>query len=453
MNVISPPSPQPKLGGIPKSLPKILKHPLFILGITACGVFLGLFQPDLALKVNLVGSVYIDLLKLCVGPIVLSCVALGLFELLTHRSNWVFILRLCVFLALGVFLCSLIATIVGIVAAPGQSMSESTLGSLGIVVNQKIVDFSLNLNSPNPVTEPQPVFRLFIEQLIPDNAIAPLVSNEILKVIVVASILGVGMTLIPPAQSDNLKNLLVSVRLTFNKILVLLTYILPFALFSIVSYTVATVDGAVFLSLIKFIIATILTFLLISALSVGLIVLRSKRDPWTTLHSIMEVSVVALATQNVMATLPQSLNSLSVDVRLEETEVNIALPLVMTMGRFGNVAYFALASILAAFIYDKTLGFSTLAIVVLLNIFSGVATAGAIGIATLTMISLTLDILQIPTEAILTLLIVIDPIIAPVRVLLTVLASMGVVAWVVTPESDEPAPLTALEPQPLLQSS
>ena len=412
-----------------RHIPKICKHPLFIIGITIGGAIVGFLQPDLALRLNVLGSLYLNLLKFCIGPIVLSCVALGIFDLLSQRSSWWFILRLIGLLAVSIGACAVFATAIGLMAAPGKAMSEDTLRSLGVILNANIVDFSLNLNGVNEIPPPEPIFQTLLQKLIPDNAFAPLVANETLKVIVVSGILGIGMAFVPREKAENLRSLLLSLRLTFNKILVLLTYILPFALFSIVSYTVATVDGEIFIGLLTFIAATIAAFLLVSASSIGLIMLRSKEKFSLTLNSLMQVSIVALATQSVMATLPQALNSLSEDVKASSNEVNISLPLIMTLGRFGNVAYFAIATILAAFIYNKTLGFSLILAAILLNIFAGIATAGAIGIATLTMLGMTLEVLQIPTETMVTLLIIIDPIIAPVRVLLTVLVSMVVAAW------------------------
>ena len=427
-----------------RHIPRVFKHPFFILGITVIGAAIGFLQPELALKFNVLGSIYIDLLKLCIAPIVFSCVALGLFELLNQRSSWWFIVRLVGFLAVGTAICAILATVIGLIAAPGKAMSEDTLQSLGVILNANIVDFSFNLHGINTIPEPEPIFQVFLQKLIPDNAFAPLVSNETLKVIMVSSILGIGMALVPQEKAESLCSLLTSVRLTFNKILVMLTYLLPIALFSIVSYTVATVDGEVFLNLLTFIASAIAAFLLISALSIMLIILRSQQEFNLTFNSLMQVSIIALATQSVMATLPQALNSLSEDVKVRSEEVNIALPLIMTLGRFGNVAYFAIATILAAFIHNKALGFSLVLTAIVLNIFSGIATAGGIGIATLTMLGLTLEVLQIPTETMVTLLIVIDPIIAPIRVLLTVLVSMVVAAW--------SAPLDRVAPQPIIDS-
>lgn len=418
-----------------RPLPRIVKNPFFIALTAILGVLVGSLQPELASKASLVGSIYIDLLKMCVGPIVISCVALGVFDLLSQKSNEGLIFRLIVFLVLGTAICSLVPTVVGMVFTPGKAMSEATLSSLGIIVNTNALDLSLNLNSPNPIPPPEPIFQLFLEQLIPDNAFAPLVTNDILKVIVVASILGGGMTLIPRDRVVILQNFLDALHLSFNKVLFLLTYLLPFALFSIVSSTVATVDRAVFISLLQFIVCTILAFIVLIVVSVLILILQSGQQRSSLVASLLDVSVVSLATQSVMAALPQSLSSLSDDFKLNAREVNIALPLVMTLGRFGNIAYFAIASILAVFIYDRGVGLSLAVTLVFLNIFAGVASAGSIGIASLTMLSITLDALQIPTEAILALLIVVDPVIAPLRVLVTVLVSMGVVGRVASPEA------------------
>ncbi|MGA1601895.1 MAG: dicarboxylate/amino acid:cation symporter [Prochlorothrix sp.] len=435
MNLESLSSAQKRASRVLRPLPKIVKNPFFIVFTALLGALVGSFQPELASQASIIGSIYIDLLKMCVGPIVVSCVALGVFDLLSHRSNEGLISRLLIFLFLGILVCAVIPTAIGAILTPGRSMSEATLSSLGIIVNTNVVDFSLNLNSSNLAPPPEPIFKIFLGKLVPDNAFAPLVTNDILKVIVVSSILGGGMTLIPHERVVILKDVLNALRLSFNKILFLLTYLLPFALFSIVSNTVATVDAGVFASLLRFMVCTLLAFAVLIAGSSIWLLWRTNRDRKAMMASLMDVFVVALATQSIMATLPQALSSLTEDFRLNARQVNIALPLVLTLGRFGNVAYFAIASILAIFIYDRSLGFSMIFTLLMLNMFAGIATAGSIGIASLTMLSITLDTLQIPTEAVLTLLIVVDPIIAPLRALVTVLVSMGVVGRVAAPES------------------
>lgn len=134
-----------------RPLPRIVKNPFFIALTAILGVLVGSLQPELASKASLVGSIYIDLLKMCVGPIVISCVALGVFDLLSQKSNEGLIFRLIVFLVLGTAICSLVPTVVGMVFTPGKAMSEATLSSLGIIVNTNALDLSLNLNSPNPI--------------------------------------------------------------------------------------------------------------------------------------------------------------------------------------------------------------------------------------------------------------------------------------------------------------
>ena len=89
------------------------------------------------------------------------------------------------------------------------------------------------------------------------------------------------------------------------------------------------------------------------------------------------------------------------DLRFKRESVSLMLPLGITIGRYGNIVYFTLASLFVIQLYNQPLSAAGLAIVVVGSVFAGMATAGSSGILTLAMIGIVLGPLGLPVEAVL----------------------------------------------------
>jgi hypothetical protein len=114
----------------------------------------------------------------------------------------------------------------------------------------------------------------------------------------------------------------------------------------------------------------------------------------------------------------------------------------MTLGRFGNIFYFGLAVFFVVQIYGAQLHAAQYLIILLGVIFAGTATAGASGIVTLSVLSIVVNPLNLPVEAILVIFMAIDPIIDPFRTFLIVFVNITATSFVATRDggkADEPA--------------
>jgi Na+/H+-dicarboxylate symporter len=100
------------------------------------------------------------------------------------------------------------------------------------------------------------------------------------------------------------------------------------------------------------------------------------------------------------------------------------------------VIYFALATLFVAQLYNKEIGVADWVIVVIGSILAGMSTSGATGVLTLTMLDIVLNPLKLPLEAVLVLLIAIDPILDPLRTLGIVHSGMAATALVARQERE-----------------
>ena len=104
--------------------------------------------------------------------------------------------------------------------------------------------------------------------------------------------------------------------------------------------------------------------------------------------------------------------------------------MAITLCRFGPIAYFAIATIFVSSLYQSSLGIGDIIILIFASIFAGMATSGQSGVLTLTMLSIVLSPLGLPLDAVLVLLIAIDPLINPFRTLTIVGISMTVTSFI-----------------------
>ncbi|MEM7770200.1 MAG: dicarboxylate/amino acid:cation symporter [Cyanobacteria bacterium P01_A01_bin.37] len=412
-----------------------LKSPWVILASVMLGVYIGSFHPVIANVIAPIGDLYLGLLKMCVFPILLSAITTSIGRLMTSRDAGQYIRRILIVFPLGLLLASMIAMIIAMVLGPGRDLSEATLKTLGVVVNNSGINLEMSLTGPLPQEETTNIASFFIG-MVPDNIFLALSEGQTLKVLVFAIIFGVSLGLLKDAQSNSVFDILDAIFQSFNQLIQWFTLILPFGLCSLLAYQLSRQGTDVMLAMINFIGVTLATFIIIYVLNTLIIWQQSKQSFWSVLSAVREPAILALATSSSLACLPSAIAQLSGELKFKRQTVNLVTPLSITLCRFGSVIYFALGTIFVAQLYQTSLGVTELIVVVFGAVFAGMATSGVTGVLTLTMLGLVLEPLQLPLEAVLVLFIAIDPLIDPFRTLGIVYSGMATTAIIADSESN-----------------
>jgi Na+/H+-dicarboxylate symporter len=271
--------------------------------------------------------------------------------------------------------------------------------------------------------------------MVPENIFTALSEGETLKVLVFSIIFGVTLGLIQEPITRPVFEGLESVYKAFNRIIHWMTYMLPLGLCSLLAHQLSQLGLDVIFSMLNFILVAIATFMVIYIISTLAIWYKAKVSLLKVLSAIREPSILALATSSSLACLPSAIASLHEELKFESQATSLVAPLSITIGRFGSVIYFTLASVFVAQLYNTELGLPGLSIIIVGSIFAGMATSGVTGILTLTMMGLVLEPLKLPLEAVLVLFIAVDPIMDPFRTLGIVHTGMATTALVADLES------------------
>ena len=427
-----------------------IASPQAILGSVVLGAIIGTQSPQLSSYIAPLGNIYLTLFTMCVFPILISGIIVSVARLMSRNDSTYYVKRILLYFPIFLISTSLIAVLIGFIFNPGKGLDGGTLQALGVLVNQSAVDLQVNLTGELPPVESGPGLSSFFVGLIPSNIIYAVGNGNTLQVLFFCIISGVALGVLPQGQkTEPLMLVLESTYSAFQTLINWLKYLLPFGLLGLLAEQLSEINMNTVSVMGNFLLISILTFGLLFSISVILLSVRSKYSIKDVLFKIKEPLLLAFTTQSSIACLPSAIDSLTNGLRFESKSTNLVLPLAITLCRFGPIAYFAIATIFVSSLYQSLLGFGDILILIAGSIFAGMATSGLSGVLTLTMLSIVLSPLGLPLDAVLVLLIAIDPLINPFRTLTIVGTSITVSSFISEQTTNEQGLFEGSNPVPL----
>ncbi|MGE3536493.1 MAG: dicarboxylate/amino acid:cation symporter [Candidatus Tectimicrobiota bacterium] len=418
---------------VTRSRAALLKHPLVILLSIVLGVFLGVYEKGLAQALAPLGELYLFFIQMTVYPILVSAIVSGLARLIQAHSAGGNLLRMALIFMVCMLTVGIFGLATGLLGEPGLSLDEQARHVLGKIINQSernVLEISLSDPSGDQM-ERQIDLWGFLRMLVPPNIFQSLYLGRALQIVFFSIIFGIALGNIRSSASDLIINLLLSALEACQQLIAWSLYGLPFALVCLIATQVASVGVELFAAMLKFTLLFWLVGGVLFLVSTVLIWLRSGiRNPLHVLRALCDPIMISFATRSSFAALPASINAMQEDLGFERETVSLMLPLGITISRYGNIVYFALASLFVIQLYGQPLSASALVIVVLGSVFAGMATAGSSGILTLGMISIVLTPLGLPVEAVLIVMIAVDAVIDPMRTFLIVYINIAATALI-----------------------
>ncbi len=414
-----------------------LRSPLAIMISVILAIYVGSSYPKFAMSMSPIGEVYLGLLKMCVLPILLSAITGSVGRLMGSQDAKRYIRRMAIAFLASLLLVSCFASLMASISGPGKNLSAETLSKLGVLVNTSGIDLEISLNSSSPtLLNEQTELSLFLNNLIPENIFSALSEGNTLKVLCFSIIFGVSLGLLNKRLTESFFIILDSIFKSFNQLMQWLTLLLPFGLFSLLSYQLSKQGLEIVTLMFNFILVTIATFFAIYAAGTIVIWQKARLPFMRVISALREPSILSLATSSSFSCLPSAISTLSEKLKFDRQTINLVTPLALTLCRFGSVTYFALASIFVAQLYNKSFEIIEFIIVILCSILAGISTSGVTGILTLNMLNIVLEPLNLPVEAVLVLFIAVDPLIDPIRTLGIVHTAMAVTTVVAEIEDE-----------------
>ena len=404
-------------------LSKLVGTPYLLIASIILGVALGTLYPDFSKSIEFIGRIYVDLLKLCVLPILFSAICISTAQLITVPDSRKLIFKLVVVLLSTQFMAGTIALFVGLLFQPGAGINEKTLASLGGQINVSGINYEVNLNSPTKIDTENPVLSL-ISSTVPSNIFEALSESRSLQVVFFSILFGVALGLLKSTSKSRVLLALEEVYSSFRMIIKWLTAILPLGLFSLIAAQIAKTGFVTIVLMGKFVMVTAVTLIAIYILNIVLLWIRSGESLKTVLLSSKEYSMITMATSNSSAGMPSAIYGLTETLKFDPQIINAVLPISIIAFRYGVVTYFTLVTVFAAQLYGVTIGFNEGILIIVGSMFAAIASSGSAGVATLPALEIVFKPIALPLDSVLVLLIAIDPMLNPLRATTNISAAM-----------------------------
>ena len=349
-------------------------------GILAGLCFLG--NPDFTKEwIKPIGTIYINLLKFLVVPVVLFSIADGVISLKDLKRVGSVGLKTFVY-----YMCTTaLAVVIGLALATAfkglfPPLDSAKLGELAYEAKES------------------PSVMQVIVNIFPDNLFKPLVNADMLPVIVISILLGAGV-LAAGEKGQKIGDAINCMNEVVMKIMMMIIKITPLGVFCLMTNVVAENGPKIVGTLALVIAVAYLGYLLHVVLVYGTSVkFLSGRSPLAFAKGIAPAFVCAFTTTSSNATLPLNIECCN-KMGAEPEISSFVLPLGATINMDGTAIYQAVATVFIAACYGMDLTLSNMAMVVLTATLASVGTAGVSG-AGMIMLAMVLTSIGVPVEGI-----------------------------------------------------
>lgn len=284
----------------------------FILGILG-----GIFIPNIMNSISFLGNIYINLLKLIIIPVLFTTISVSIYKntksKILFKTIFTFILMF-----ISVFL---ISSLIVYIINPTSYFKLDNIKSEIVPIALNITDFFLNI--------------------FPSNIIDVISKNNIIFIIIFASIFGYSASKVK--NGKEVINFIEIISKIFNKILEYIIYLTPIAVFSLMGTSISTYGINVLSNALIYIVLAY--FISIIIILLFLIIMKNKVKPLIYLKKILKLWIVSLSTCSSVATLPYTLKTCKEDLNLNEESVDLIIPLGTTINKIGGAISFAILSI------------------------------------------------------------------------------------------------------------
>ena len=327
------------------------------------------------------GTIYINLLKFMVVPVVLFSIMSGVISLNDLKKVGSVGIKTFIY-----YICTTaLAVVIGLV-----------------VVNCfkgffPVLDSSVTAGLEYEAAEAPKVMDVIVN-IFPDNLLKPMVDTNMLPVIVIAIFFGSGV-LAAGEKGKMIANLVESMDEVVMKVLMMIIKLTPIGVFCLMADVVA-VNGAKVVGSLALVVGVayigyILHLVIVYSLSVKFL---AGMSPIRFFKGVAAAMLTAFTTTSSNATLPVNIECCN-DMGAEPEISSFVLPLGATINMDGTAIYQAVATVFIACCYGIDLTIGQMVMVVVTATLASIGTAGVSG-AGMIMLSMVLLQVGLPVEGI-----------------------------------------------------
>jgi proton glutamate symport protein len=425
-----------------KTLSQSINRPSVTLAAIVIALALGAMRLPILEYLRPLGDFYIALLKICVLPFLLSTIPLAVRSAMVGGTAGGTIRSLIVWLLLAVATVAAASALVASVIYHYLPADERVVANIGALVGRSAdsidVEFAIDPNRMPPSTSgPEPG----IFSVIPTNIFSALSLNESVRVLVFATIFGIGMVLTERQTGLSIFGALRHIQAVCIMIFDWFNLLVPIGIIALIAPQIALFGPEAFSVLALFAYAFLATGLLLLLAAILVSALSLRAAPGSVFAALLKPVMLGASTRNTLVCIPASIEALKDALKVKRELCEIYVPIGFSTVRFGTIVYFVVTALFMGTLMGRSFGPVDLALVAVLATTASFATLGLNGIAALGPLAMVLRPFGLSYEVAVPLMIIIDPIAEIIRVMLnvTVNCTIPVLARGETPVHDPSA--------------
>lgn len=349
------------------------------------------------------GTIFVNLLKLIAVPLVLASLVVGVSSLndMTKLSRMGG-KTIGIYLITTVFAITIGLTVVNVMQ-PGKTLPEETRTTL-------MEGYSQNLEGRDDAAQElidRSPLQFFVD-IVPENVINAAADNSnMLQVVFIALILGIGIINIPIQKGEVLINFFDALNDVIIKIVDLIMKTAPYGVFALMAAVIVDLAGdnltqafVLLRALAWYCLAVLIgLFLHVVIVYFSLFKIFSQMRLRDFLRAIQPAILLGFSTSSSAATLPVTMERVENNLGVDEEVSSFVLPVGATINMDGTSLYQAVAAVFIAQALGMDLTILQQLTIVLTATLASIGAAGVPG-AGIIMLVIVLQAVQVPVEGI-----------------------------------------------------
>ena len=347
---------------------KVLKNlGVWILVAMVAGVAVGVAMGDEAKIFAPLGTLFIQLIKMLVVPLVGISIISGAASLGSSRSAGKIGVTSILYIVLTTVVSIVIAIIVGLIFKPGSGLSAEGIASI-------MASASAEQGTPADLS-----FWDTVIGMIPANPIEAFAEGNILQIIVFGLFLGFGIAALNEDKRTKviggLNYLLEALIWCIGKVML----VAPLGVFGLMAEAMGTFGFDILLKVVNLLWVDLVAVAIMGLVAYPLtVMLLSKVSIKEFFSAMLRPQIVAFSTASSMATLPVTMGACD-KMGVSKEVTGFVVPLGATINMTGNAIYYTLVALFFAQFYGIGLGMAQYVAIAVTASLGSIGQAGVPG--------------------------------------------------------------------------
>lgn len=325
------------------------------------GIILGLVFKEDILFVEVVGDIFINLLKMCIAPLVFFSIITGVSSFTDISTLKRIGSKTVVFYLTTTVISATIGVLLAKILKPGSGFEIVITDTEEYVANE------------------MPTISETILGMIPTNPIESLANTNLIQTIVFCVFVGVALTLIGE-KGKPVKEFCASASEMMFTVVGMIMKLAPYGTCALIASTLGTYGLDILIPVVQVLLAHYLAMAIVLFGVYGMMLaVFAKVNIFKFIKACSKVMLVSFSTASSAATLPISIDTAVNEMKVKSDLAEFTLPLGSTINLNGGVIYYCMMFMFVSQVYNIEMSMGQMIFIIATATFLAIGNAGVPG--------------------------------------------------------------------------